>query len=359
MKKTKKVLALVLSLMMLLGMFSLVSFASEESVSAKFLCQNVAGLPDFKALIGKGDKDIAGNEKKIGKIIENGGFDVVAVQEDFGYHKELVSELKSYNFQTKSTGTIPGGDGLGVFTKSAKIYDATRTPWNTAFGDISEGDTLTPKGILYTVLDMGNGIYVDFYNLHADAFGNEGSSLARADQYKQLMALVEKNSKDRPVIITGDFNTSLSSKADGDNGADERAMYEVIVGTGFKDAWIELENGGDYVNFGKWHASGIPSWGNWDSVEKYYYRNGGGVEITASDFEYFAVSDENGAALSDHNGAVCNFTFTKTADFREDTRAHSVKTQSDASIFFNRIKWIMKDLSYIFAHLDEVLALIK
>lgn len=360
MKTMKKTLAVLLAALMVLTAFSVASFAEDESVSARFLCYNVAGLPDFNALLGKGEKDVPGNETKIGKQLENGGYDVIAVQEDFGYHKELTAELKSYKYQTKHSGSVPGGDGLNVYTKNSKIYDASRVTWNTCFGDIKEGDILTPKGMLYTVLDMGNGIYIDFYVLHADAFDGDGSALARANQYKQLIDLVNQNSADRPVVITGDFNTSLHITNSGDNAADERAMLEVIKEEGgFKDAWIELKNGGDYQNFSSWYQTGVHYWGNWDSVEKFYYRNGGGVEITPTDFEYKAFYGEDGQNLSDHNSACCSFTFTKTADFTEDARAHKVNNASDISIFFNTIKWIFKDLSYIFSHFDEIKALIN
>lgn len=360
MKTLRKTLAVLLSVMMIFGSVAVISSAADNTVTAKFLSFNVAGLPDFKALIGKGEKDVPADETEIGKMIEAGGYDIVAVQEDFGYHSNLVEGMKSYKYQTKHSGSVPGGDGLNVFTKAAKIYDAKRTPWNVCYGDIAEGDTLTPKGIIYTVLDLGNGVYVDFYDLHADAFDGDGSALARADQYKQLIDLVNKNSADRPVIITGDFNTSLHITDKDDNGADERAMLEVIKEEGgFKDAWIELKNGGDYQNFSSWYATGVSYWGNWDSVEKFYYRNGGGIEITADEFDYQAFRTADGRSLSDHNAAVCTFTFTKTADFTEDTREHKVNNPSDFSILMNTIKWVMKDLAYVFSNFDQIIALIK
>ena len=111
---------------------------------------------------------------------------------------------------TNFSGSIPGGDGLNVFTKSMPIYNEKRVTWDKLFGDLVEGDTLTPKGIIYTVIEIADGVYVDFYNIHADAFDTEGSRKARESNYKQLMAMVEENSakNNRPVIITG---TSTSS----------------------------------------------------------------------------------------------------------------------------------------------------
>ena len=59
------------------------------------------------------------------------------------------------------------------------IYNEKRVTWNEACGILTDGsDELTPKGFVYTVIDIGNGIYVDFYNLHADAYGGAGSVAA-------------------------------------------------------------------------------------------------------------------------------------------------------------------------------------
>lgn len=198
-------------------------------------------------------------------FVEN-NFDIVAVQEDFSYHKPLVSNLKGFNYVTNFSGSIPGGDGLGVFTKNMPIYNEKRVTWDELYGDITEGDTLTPKGIIYTVIEIADGVYIDFYNIHADAFDTEGSRRARESNYKQVMAMVEENysKHQRPVIITGDFNQMLHSTAEENSN-----MYEIFhKNGGFKDAWVEIHNEGNYFNFDKWPATHESYWGEWDSVEK-------------------------------------------------------------------------------------------
>lgn len=355
----KKLFSLLLALVMLFGIFSVVGFAAEdESVTVKFLNCNVAGLPDFNALLGKGTKDVKKNERELGEIFNASDYDVIAVQEDFSYHDHLAGEMKSYKYVTNPSGGIPGGDGLNVFTKNTPIYDEARTTWNSLYGGIAEGDPMTAKGILYTVLDFGNGITVDFYDLHADAFGGVENSLSRADNYKQLMELVELNSADRPVIITGDFNTSIHLKGSGDDGADEQYLYDMSKELGFKDAWVEVCNNGDYDNFSSWYEK-YPStyWGVWDSVEKFYYRGGSGVEITAETFEYLATVNADGQSISDHNGAVCKFTFTKTAEFEEDMRVHQAGEGSALNNALNVLKWLAKDLFFVFNNFEELLSL--
>lgn len=360
----KKVLSIILSVVLLLSSFAVVGVSAEEtnndSVTAKFLNCNVAGLPDFKSLIGMDSTDVKGNTRQLGAIFNSSDFDVIAVQEDFNYHDILVGEMSNYKNSTNHSGGVPGGDGLNIYSKNIPIYNEERQEWNSCYGGISEGDALTPKGILYTVLDLGNGITVDFYDIHADAFDGAGNALSRAAQYLQLLAFVDKNSKGRPVILTGDFNTSIHLNYGGEDSADEEMMYDLTKKYGFKDAWIETCNDGNYDDFSEWQKLYPYSyWGVWDSVEKFYYRNGGGIEITAEDFEYFVVANENGERLSDHNGAACSLTFSKTADFNEDTRELSQIKANPLSKILATIKWIYKDLIFVFRdNFDELLNLI-
>ena len=84
-----------------------------------------------------------------------------------------------------------------------------------------------------------NGIYVDFYNLHADAYGGEGSIAARTSQFKQLAEFIQARSaeNDRPVIVTGDFNNYMHVHEN------DGALYKMIyLQCGLKDAWIEHHN---------------------------------------------------------------------------------------------------------------------
>ena len=90
---------------------------------------NVAGLPTFDGT------DSVGNNKKIAEYINQNKFDIVAVQEDFAYNSILVSNLDGYNHKTNHSGSIPGGDGLNIFTQTMGIYNETRVQWNDSFGE--------------------------------------------------------------------------------------------------------------------------------------------------------------------------------------------------------------------------------
>ena len=330
----------------------LYDYDTAEKHTVKAVNFNVAGLP-FAAL---GGEDVAANQTAAGRYLSENDFDIAAVQEDFNYHSSLVEGLSGFDYLTNHTGNIPGGDGLNIFTKAMPIYNETRVAWNESCGILSDGsDELTPKGFIYTVIDIGNGIYVDFYNLHADAYGGEGSKAARTSQFRQLAEFIEARSaeNDRPVIITGDFNYHLHGRED------NYSLYNILcVELGMKDAWVEYLNGGDYFNMSEWYATGVPSWGNWDSVERFIYRAGGGVDLTVSDFRYVNVSDDSGKTVSDHAAAECEFTFIKTADFTENTQ--DLRTvPAPLSDFIYRIKWFFKALFMILSDLENLPELLK
>ena len=261
----------------------LYDYDNSEKYTVKAVNFNVAGLP-FAIFQGE---DVGANQGVAGKYLSENDFDIVAIQEDFGYHKQLVKSMSGFNYTTIHTGSIPGGDGLNIFTKDMPIYNETREPWNEACGILSDGsDELTPKGFVYTVIDVGNGIYVDFYNLHADAYGGAGSKAARTSQFKQLAAFIKARSaeNDRPVIVTGDFNYHLHGRED------NYSLYNILYQEcGLKDAWVEYHNDGNYFNMDTWYKTGLPSWGNWDSVERFMYKAGGGVDIAISDFRYVSI----------------------------------------------------------------------
>ncbi|MBO5859806.1 MAG: endonuclease/exonuclease/phosphatase family protein [Clostridia bacterium] len=313
---------------------------------------NVAGLP-FSALNGE---NVIANQKAAGQYLSNNDFNIIAVQEDFSYHKQLINNLSGFDYITNHTGAVPGGDGLNIFTKNMPVYNETRVTWNEASGILSDGaDELTPKGFVYSVIDVGNGIYVDFYNLHADAYGGDGSIAARTSQFKQLAEFIQARSaeNDRPVIVTGDFNSYMHVHED------DGALYKtLILQCGLKDAWTEYHNNGDYFDFYNWHVSGLVAWGTWDSVERFMYKSGGGVDIVVSDFRFVNVYDKNGKAISDHASAECDFTFIKTEDFVKNTQELQIIKTSENN-FLNNLKWIFKALIMILSDLHNIPELIK
>ena len=308
MKQLKKALVFLLCALCVLLPCALGAAAEEGGKTVSVLCYNVAGLPNLDALTGKpGAPDVGGNQTQLGRQLNASAYDVIAVQEDFNYHRYLADELKTYPNKTNHTGGVPGGDGLNVFSR-VPVYNETRTTWEQLYGVIDDGaDEMTPKGILYTVLDFGDGILVDLYDIHADAYGDPGSCAARRDNFRQLAEAIKQRGTDRPVIVTGDFNASLFN--------DNSLLKETLVdGCGLKDAWVQVKNGGNYSdcsyfseNYGDhWTAK----WGVWDSVERFMYKDGGGISLACTAFEYVDVLNSKGESCSDHMACEASFTYT-------------------------------------------------
>lgn len=330
----------------------LYDYDQAEKQSLKAVNFNVSGLP-FAIL---GGNNVAANQAVVAGYLSGNDFDIAAVQEDFGFHKNLAENLTGFDYLTNHTGTIPGGDGLNIFTKGMPIYNETRVEWEESCGILSDGsDALTPKGFVYTVIDAGNGVYIDFYNLHADAYGGDGSKAARTAQFRQLAEFIEARSAeaDRPVIVTGDFNYHLHGREENDS------LYNILCKElGFSDAWIEYHNGGDYFNMHEWYATGLASWGNWDSVERFMYRAGGGVDINVADFRYVDVTDDSGKAVSDHAAAECDFTLIKTEDFTEASQ-NLETVGADAFGFMRQVIWFFKALIMVLSDLNNLPELLK
>lgn len=353
MKESSKIISLLLAVAILFSL-AVTSHAATDQVTLNMLCYNVAGLPSIGGVMGIQGADIPGNQKAIGSQLNGSKYDIIAVQEDFGYHKNLASELTAYPYQTIHSGNIPGGDGLNVFSKTP-VYNEARTGWEKAFGVVKNGaDELTPKGFLYTVIDIGNGIYIDLYTLHADAGKDEGSIAARNDNFRQLAEVIKAKNSDRPIIITGDFNTSSHL----DSGKDFTKY--LIDNLGFKDCWTELYNNGNYADYSEFAEKyGENTYrGNWDSIEKFLYKNGGGVTIEPSDFEYIEMYNGDVSA-SDHKSASVTMTFTKTADFKENTETLTVAKKNPLKAFLHKIKVIFADLTKLLSHVGDVFGLLK
>ena len=317
----KKLTAVLLAMLMLASCLAVSALASDDSVTVRIANFNVAGLPDVGNWLGKNENDISENQEIIGQYLNDGNFDIVAVQEDFTYHNYLVKNMLGYNYQTVHSGSFLGGDGMNVMTKSYPIYNATRYGWEQRSGVFEDGaDDLSAKGILYCVIEVAEGVYVDFYNIHADAYDSEKDRAAREDNFRQVSDLIVENyeKNNRPVVIVGDFNYHFH----GTTADDSNIHYYFLEKCGLKDAWVELYNGGDYYDFESWKATDDPNhfdhyWGRWDSVEKVMYKDGGGVKIDPKSFVYEFVSASSTRRASDHANANCELTFTKTADFVE------------------------------------------
>ena len=345
MNEFKRSISIILAVLLVATAFSVCAFAAEPK-EVKILSYNVAGLPV--------SGDVPYNQAALGNLFNKSGCDIIAVQEDFTFHDMMVQDLSKtlYPYWTYHTGGVPGGDGLNIFSKY-KLYNEERTTWRSLSGVIEGGaDELTPKGILYTCIELEDGVLLDFYTIHADAYGDKGSVEARSDNFRQLAEIIKARGTSRPVIIAGDFNTAHHLK-----GEASRNVFrsELIDGCGFKDNWIEIVNGGDYDNIKGYEGD---YFGHWDSLDKVLYRDGDGVKLTATDFEYKFFRNSVGDSISDHSATVSTFTYEKTDSFTEnEDNMEVVKPDKNRNIFAF-VKTLIMDLFKLLTDFDKLLALI-
>lgn len=301
-KKYKKSLAFLLSLMMVLGCINSMQHvkaeASTEEKTFNVLSLNVAGLPDI--ISSSNPKE---NTAKMSPLLNN--YDIVSVQEDFAYHSELISQV-TLPYLTPHSGNVPVGDGMNFLSKYP-LYETTRYKWNDSYGFIDNGaDQMTPKGILYSSVEIEPGYFIDIYDIHTDAGSDEGSYAARRSNMIQLANLISERSIGKAVIVIGDTNSRYTREQDNFETA-------VLATCGLTDPWIDLIRNGDVPADGE--ALMDPNNRNSatnEVVDKIWYRSGRNVNLEAISYALLETefTDENGLQLSDHYPITATFRYT-------------------------------------------------
>ena len=300
MKRYTKMLAFLLAVVLLAAEAVIPVSANvdaENDNTFSVLSLNVAGLP---AIISSGDP--ANNTTRISPLLNN--YDIVSVQEDFSYHKDLISEL-TLPYRTEHSGNVMVGDGMNIFSKFP-IYLETRYKWNDSYGFIENGaDQLTPKGIVYTSIEIAPGYFVDVYNLHTDADCDEKSLEARRSNMNQLAALIQERSEGHAVIVIGDTNSRYTRAEDNFEAA-------VLDTCGLRDPWVDLKCGGVRPADGDalFNYDNVNS-AEHEVVDKIWYRSGKNVELFAESYDLLATefADEEGNQLSDHYPVSAVFSY--------------------------------------------------
>ena len=350
-------LALVMIFVCSLGAVAFALPAPVASGSFKMMNFNVAGVPDYNMLFGQKGRDVGGAQQLIAEHIKAVDPELVMVQEDFNYHAKLESSLNGYKYVTKHSGGIPVGDGLNAYSKYP-IYNVERYEWRTRAGVMDDGsDELTPKGILHCVVEIAENVYIDLYDLHADAYGGEASIAARKDNFKQVAELINSRKIDRPVIVTGDFNAMIE-------GSCNDGLTEFLIDPcGLKDAWVELYNGGNYNDFSAYIEQYGNSWdakyGVWDSIERFLYKDGGGISLKATTYRLEKYEDETIGELSDHCAAIADFEYVVESESVDIGNDLYKEVPNHFLSFIKKIYNFMHALTRIIANWSDVVAFLK
>ena len=348
----KKLLALLLSAVLCAACVCTASASSsDDSGTLKLVNYNVDGLP-IPAAFSSEHRDPLAMSKKIPPVLNALEADIIAVQEDFNFHTIHKKNI-DMPYKTLHSGVIPFGDGLNFFTKYP-IYNVTREAWEQAYGVLdSSADELTPKGFLCASMEIAQGVVIDVYDIHADADDGEQDIAARVAEYQQLLRFIDAYSKDHAVIITGDTNARFLQ-------LESRLRELFIDGAGFKEAWIELKNEGRYTLTAEDEARFVAQypgswWGVWDSAEKTFYRDGGGVSFEALSQEYVWLLDENGEQLADHAAEIVELRYTIDRSAVHDTRTYREEHWTPYRILFLYPKYFFKSLFLILGALPGLL----
>lgn len=308
-------------------------------------CLNVDGLPPSISILGininlNPDGALEKGSTRIGELVAQKGWDVVALSEDFNYHNYLMEPLNSYYNQgtyrgevslnnTKLDGKLKvNTDGLGLlWKKHLTASGETYIKWNKTNGYTDKGsDELIFKGARYYCVKIASGLEVDVYIHHMDAETNKEDNEARESQITQLVDYILASNNKRPIIIMGDTNCRYTR-----DRLKELLIDRINDDNRFEihDPWIEFERKGVYPNVGdpaimtnkEGHQKG-------EVVDKIFWINNtdaNGVTITPqpmlvpnTDGEYscyihdvdFSYAD--GTPISDHYPIVMKFTIEKT-----------------------------------------------
>jgi exonuclease III len=343
----KKLFSVIMAVIMLETSLGVGARAVEPKTgSLNIMTYNVSGIPVLGDYQGT-QRDLQGNARmaKMGEILNNeSGCELIGTQEDFDLHAALAKAMPAYIYQTQTSGGVPLGDGLSIFSKFP-VYNVKRTKWNKSYGVVSAGtDRLAQKGILSSVIEISDGVYIDFYVLHADAGNDIKSAEARADNYRQLADMINSRAYDRAAIVVGDFNTTFDR-----NQVDD--LYNILVKpAGLSDCWAQIYNNGScsYNNGVGWNPS------YYETYDKIMFKSGGGVELNAESLQYIQYTNDQGKTYTDHNATKACIIYKITGD---TTNTEVLKTEEpidSTQRMLDEFTAVIRTLVLIFTNLNEL-----
>ncbi|OWY21002.1 endonuclease [Sphingobacteriales bacterium UPWRP_1] len=284
-------------LILLLFIFLTASCSDEtKPISGYFttLSYNVAGLPE-----GISSSHPALYTSLISPLLNE--FDVVHVQEDFCYHDSLLL-YNTHPYVTQPMPCVPNGDGLNTFS-DFPIQNLIRQAWVDCFGP----DCLTPKGFSYSQIEILNGAFIDFYNVHCDAGSTDEDFEARRSNIRQLCNYIQVHSQGQAVVVMGDFNSRYTREAD---------TIRAFEALGFTDVWVQLVRNDSIPAYGESlkDCQPLESGYNCEGIDKIFYRSSSQIELLPVEFRRgddnrFTLNGIDSLPLSDHLPLFCRFHF--------------------------------------------------
>ncbi|GAA1189274.1 endonuclease/exonuclease/phosphatase family metal-dependent hydrolase [Kitasatospora gansuensis] len=298
-------LAGVLAAAGLLGVVPAHAAPTASGGSLSVLTYNVAGLPQ---VLSSASTDRQTSTTAIGQRIAP--YDLVHVQEDFNYHAALYA-ADAHPYRTATSGGA--GIGSGLNTLSGSAYDGDdfeRVRWNDC--QLDSGDCLTPKGFTFMRVRLAEGVYLDAYNLHANAGTEDGDEKARAANLAQLTAFIKTHSAGNAVLVMGDTNTRYTRAAD--------TIAAFAADNRLTDPWVTLEHGGVAPRPGADPLLCDPNavTDTCEVVDKVLYRGSRLVSLTATSYanRHADFLDPAGKMLSDHDPIAVGFSWSRNPAYQ-------------------------------------------
>lgn len=320
---------------------------------------NVDGLPNKISIVdinpdGRG----ASGATQISKYIMQKKYDLIAIEEDFSYHSNLISQfgdtygVGAYRGSISATALISPAntDGLEFFWNKENGREANGESW-TRYSSVAstDGNQYIQKGFRYYEVTLEDGMTIDVYITHMDAgdsSGDDGAIASRGRQLTQLAdAIIQNSFTNRPKLILGDTNCRYWRDAVTTN------LINPINNAGkftIHDAFIEQENGGNYPIVGSASLSG-------EVVDKIFYLNPTATgsmqlipELYWRETDYVENTVEgNGSmtALGDHAPVVVRFRAEKPALELTDIKDRWEWTGEDAVLGVED-KWYLYNVNF-------------
>ena len=269
------------------------SIATEGEFSV--ITYNVAGLPEIiSSAVTSRESSIA----EIGRRLND--YDIVHVQEDFNYNTALYESGNSHPYRSAPMGPVPFGDGLNTLSKFP-ISEVERVEWN----DCTGADCFTPKGFTRSRIQLAQEVYIDFYNVHANAANHASAAAARCKNIHQLSNYIKTHSKNNAVIVMGDMNAHYCYKSDN--------IRELLLANDLNDSWVMLKKQGQFPK----SIVDLPGddilslTDTCESIDKILFRNSEQILLEPVQYQVpqALFSDEQGRPLSDHHPVSLSFSW--------------------------------------------------
>lgn len=254
---------------------------------------NVAGLPGF---ISSAATERSSSIAEIGRLLNR--YDIAHVQEDFNYNKYLYGKGNTHAYRTHSKGKVPFGDGLNTLSKFP-VHQTQRIAWNNCTG----ADCLTPKGFSFSRIEVAENVFIDFYNVHANAYNHLAAAAARRKNIRQLSDYISAHSGRNAVIVMGDLNAHYGFYYDN--------IRLLNSANRLKDVWMSQKKNDLYPALSTEFPSDdiLAVTDTCETIDKILYRSSDELSLETTDYqlENRLFCNKEGVPLSDHHPVSARF----------------------------------------------------